>query len=74
MDRVTITIDEELLEAIDALVVRKGYASRSEAVRDLVRTVAAGPGHDRFLAPEIEGVVALVASGAVRGAVATDLV
>ncbi|TFD50307.1 histidine ammonia-lyase [Cryobacterium sp. Hh7] len=38
------------------------------AVRDLVRTVAAGPGHDRFLSPEIEGVVALVASGAVRAA------
>jgi len=34
VERVTITIDEELLEAIDALVVRKGYASRSEAVRD----------------------------------------
>jgi histidine ammonia-lyase len=39
------------------------------AVRDLVRTVAAGPGHDRFLSPEIDGVVALVESGAVRAAV-----
>jgi histidine ammonia-lyase len=38
------------------------------AVRDLVRTVASGPGHDRFLSPEIEGVVSLVQSGAVLSA------
>jgi CopG family nickel-responsive transcriptional regulator len=37
VERVTITIDEDLLRAIDALAARKGYASRSEAVRDLVR-------------------------------------
>jgi len=35
------------------------------AVRDLVRTVAAGPGPDRFLSPEIEAVTELVQSGAV---------
>ncbi|MFS0913321.1 histidine ammonia-lyase [Microbacterium sp. 179-I 3D2 NHS] len=35
------------------------------AVRDLVRTVAGGPGPDRFLSPEIEAVTALVQSGAV---------
>ncbi len=40
------------------------------AVRDLVRTVAEGPGHDRFLSPEIEAVVGLVASGAVTDAAA----
>ena len=37
MERVTITIDEALLASIDRLAERKGYASRSEAVRDLVR-------------------------------------
>lgn len=37
LDRITITIDEELLAMVDSLVARKGYASRSEAVRDLVR-------------------------------------
>ncbi len=41
------------------------------AVRDLVRTVADGPGHDRFLSPEIEAVVGLVASGAVTAAAAS---
>ena len=40
----------------------------TNAVRNLVRTVAEGPGHDRFLSPEIEGVVGLVETGAVRDA------
>jgi histidine ammonia-lyase len=35
------------------------------AVRDLVRTVAAGPGPDRFLSPEMEAVTELVRSGTV---------
>ncbi|HEX5858392.1 MAG TPA: histidine ammonia-lyase [Microbacterium sp.] len=33
------------------------------AVRDLVRTVARGPGPDHFLSPDIEAVTALVLSG-----------
>ena len=33
------------------------------AVRDLVRTVAAGPGPDRFLSPDMEAVTTLVQSG-----------
>jgi histidine ammonia-lyase len=41
------------------------------AVRALVRTVAEGPGHDRFLSPEIESVVQLVATGAVTEACAS---
>ena len=35
------------------------------AVRDLIRTVAAGPGPDRFLSPDMEAVTALVQSGEV---------
>ncbi|MFS0854607.1 histidine ammonia-lyase [Microbacterium sp. 179-I 3D4 NHS] len=35
------------------------------AVRDLIRTVAAGPGPDRFLSPDMEAVTALVQSGAI---------
>jgi CopG family nickel-responsive transcriptional regulator len=37
MQRVTVTIDDDLLEEIDALCQRKGYQSRSEAMRDIVR-------------------------------------
>jgi len=38
------------------------------AVRDLVRTVARGPGHDHFLSPDIEAVTDLVISGEVARA------
>jgi CopG family nickel-responsive transcriptional regulator len=37
MQRVTITIEDELLAEVDALVVRHGYQNRSEAMRDLAR-------------------------------------
>ena len=38
------------------------------AVRDLVRTVARGPGHDHFLSPDIEAVTDLVISSRVARA------
>ena len=37
MQRITISIDEPLAEALDAMAEERAYASRSEAVRDLVR-------------------------------------
>jgi CopG family nickel-responsive transcriptional regulator len=40
MQRFTITIDDELLEAVDTLMAAKGYASRSEAIRDMIRAAA----------------------------------
>ena len=40
MQRITITIDDSLLEVLDAAVERHGYASRSEAVRDMIRDTA----------------------------------
>ena len=38
MHRITISLDGPLADAFDALTHEQGYASRSEAVRDLVRT------------------------------------
>jgi CopG family transcriptional regulator, nickel-responsive regulator len=38
MQRVTITIDDDLVAAIDAFMTGRGYANRSEAIRDLART------------------------------------
>ena len=38
MDRFTISLDENLATAFDALIAERGYANRSEAVRDLLRT------------------------------------
>lgn len=37
MQRLTISLDDELAEAFDELIQRRGYANRSEAVRDLLR-------------------------------------
>ena len=37
MQRITITIDDDLLAAVDTLMARRGYASRSETFRDILR-------------------------------------
>jgi CopG family transcriptional regulator, nickel-responsive regulator len=37
MDRFTISLSPELATAFDALIAERGYASRSEAVRDILR-------------------------------------
>ena len=38
MHRVTITIDDELAEELDHFMAGRGYANRSEAIRDLARS------------------------------------
>lgn len=48
MQRITITIDDDLLDAVDAEAARRGYESRSEALREIVR------GHVRETAAEDE--------------------
>lgn len=37
MQRVTITLDEELMGELDRLIAVRGYQNRSEAIRDLTR-------------------------------------
>lgn len=37
MQRVTITIDDELVGEIDRIIAERGYQNRSEAIRDLAR-------------------------------------
>jgi CopG family transcriptional regulator, nickel-responsive regulator len=37
MQRLTITIDDDLLAEVDGFIAQRGYANRSEAFRDLVR-------------------------------------
>ncbi len=39
MERFTISMDDELAAEFDRLIVARGYANRSEAVRDLVRAL-----------------------------------
>ncbi len=38
MQRVTITMDDDLAAEIDAFMTGRGYANRSEAIRDLARS------------------------------------
>jgi histidine ammonia-lyase len=67
IDGLSRVIAIEVLTASRALDLRAPLqpGAATGAVRDLVRTIAAGPGPDRFLSPEIEAVTELVASGAV---------
>lgn len=37
MERITISLDEDLASAFDALIAERGYRNRSEAMRDLLR-------------------------------------
>ncbi len=39
MQRFTISMEDPLADAFDALIARRGYRNRSEAVRDLVRSM-----------------------------------
>jgi CopG family nickel-responsive transcriptional regulator len=42
MQRLTISIDDDLAQAFDALIEKRGYQNRSEAFRDLLRKELAG--------------------------------
>ncbi|WP_433224737.1 histidine ammonia-lyase [Microtetraspora malaysiensis] len=70
VDGLTRVLAVELLTAARAIDLRAPHAPApaTGAVTALIRESVAGPGADRFLAPEIEAVVRLVAEGAVVAA------
>lgn len=37
MQRITITLDDDLMEELDAMIATHGYQNRSEAIRDFAR-------------------------------------
>ena len=43
MQRITISLEDELADALDTFLQSRGYRSRSEGVRDLVREAMARP-------------------------------
>jgi CopG family nickel-responsive transcriptional regulator len=57
--RFGVSLAEELLAEFDALIGRKGYASRSEAIRDLIRDYLAEEA-SRFGSSPAVGTVTLV--------------
>jgi len=57
IDRFSVSLDTELLSAFDRHIAAKGYASRSETVRDLIRDMLISDrllaGDERVLAVQI---------------------
>ena len=69
LDGLARVLAGEALSAARALDLRDHRpAPATAAVRDRIRVVVAGPGPDRFLAPELEAVVELVRDGALVAA------
>lgn len=60
MQRVSISLDDELAEAFEQLMQRRGYANRSEAVRDLVRKELGAEQLDRDAKAECVAVLSYV--------------
>jgi CopG family nickel-responsive transcriptional regulator len=56
MQRITITIDDDLLQAVDGLMNRRGYGSRSEAMRDIIREMV---DRERLSEPDTDCIGAL---------------
>ncbi len=65
LTRFGISMDTRLLEQFDALVARKGYVNRSEAIRDLIRNALVEEQWSRG-DEEIVGTVTLVYDHHVR--------
>ncbi len=60
MQRLTISLDDELAAAFDALMQRRGYANRSEAIRDLLRRELGENDLSSGVATECVGVLSYV--------------
>lgn len=56
--RFGVSMEAELLRAFDELIQKKGYTSRSEALRDLVREALSGQAWEE--GGEVVGVIALI--------------
>jgi CopG family nickel-responsive transcriptional regulator len=57
IERVGVSLEKELLVAFDKLIAGKGYQSRSEAIRDLIRQQLSS---DRLSDEKAEAVAAVV--------------
>ena len=60
MQRVTITLDDELLMALDRVISECGYQNRSEAIRDLARAGIAQVQEEAEDSPAAVGALAFV--------------
>ena len=56
LERIGVSLDKELLSMFDELIGKRGYQSRSEALRDLVRKELS---EERLSEPKAKGVAAV---------------
>ena len=56
LERIGVSLDEELLSKFDQLIAKQGYGSRSEAIRDLVRRQLS---EERIQCPKARAVAAV---------------
>ena len=56
IERIGISLEKDLLAAFDSLIGQKGYASRSEAIRDLIRRQISS---ERLANPKAKAVAAV---------------
>ena len=56
IERIGVSLEEELLSRFDKLIAKKGYQSRSEAIRDLLRQQLSG---ERLADPKAKAVAAV---------------
>jgi CopG family nickel-responsive transcriptional regulator len=56
LERIGVSLDKELLSKFDELIGKRGYQSRSEALRDLVRRELS---EERLSDPKAKGVAAV---------------
>jgi len=66
MQRVTVTLDDDLMEEIDGVIARRGYQNRSEAIRDLARAGLARMAQDAGSQQDCVGVLSYVYDHAAR--------
>ncbi len=56
IERIGVSLEKELLSRFDDLIARRGYPSRSEAIRDLIRQQMSS---ERLSDPKAEAVAAV---------------
>jgi CopG family nickel-responsive transcriptional regulator len=56
IERIGVSLEKELLSGFDKLIAKKGYQSRSEAIRDLVRQQLSG---ERLADPKAKAIAAV---------------
>lgn len=66
MQRITVTLDDDLMVEIDQLIAKRGYQNRSEAIRDLARAGLQEAARDTGSEAACVGVLSYVYDHAAR--------